>query len=164
MRASAVEAAEAKRRAFQSKREGGRGKREERRKADEGKEDQGLFTPLPTDTSTATTKTTDTSTTATTKTTDPSSQAYFSAIPSHLTPTHPWFLPATSTHTSLSSAREAGIWTYPSTPLERARCATYRKVWTEGMFMGQGVKFGGEFLVYPGTSLAPPPPLTIKQA
>lgn len=147
MQVAAVEAAEEKKRAFQSKREGGKGKREERRKAEqelkEDKEDKEaeLFAPPPT------------STANTVPATNPSAaQAYFSAVPAHLT-THPWFQPTTSSFTTLSSAREAGIWTYPSTPLERARCATYRKVWAEGMFMGQGVKFGGEFLVYPGTSL-----------
>lgn len=139
MQVAAVAAAEEKKRAFQSKREGGKGKREERRK--EGKEEAGSFVPPPTTTTATATPT--------------NSQAYFSSVPSHLTTsTHPWFRPTEgeSLFHSLSSAREAGVWTYPSTPLERARCATFRKVWTEGMFMGQGVKFGGEFLVYPGSS------------
>ncbi|KAJ9091119.1 hypothetical protein QFC20_007726 [Naganishia adeliensis] len=140
MQVAAVAAAEEKKRAFQSKREGGKGKREERRK--EGKEEAGLFVPPPPTTTATATPT--------------SSQAYFSSVPSHLTTsTHPWFRPTEgeSLFHSLPSAREAGVWTYPSTPLERARCATFRKVWTEGMFMGQGVKFGGEFLVYPGDPL-----------
>ncbi|KAJ9109234.1 hypothetical protein QFC21_000563 [Naganishia friedmannii] len=84
------------------------------------------------------------------------SQAYFSSITSHPHPfTHPWFNPSlpSAIYTSLSLAQQAGVWTYPSTPLERARCAVYRRLWEEGMFMGQGVKFGGEFLVYPGDPL-----------
>lgn len=138
MQDAAAAAAEEKKRAFMAKRESGRGKREERegrQKVTEGREDE-LFAPR---------------TTATTLT----AQAYFSSIPSHLSPaTHPWFHPSppsTLFHT-LPAAREAGVWTYPSTPLEQSRCATFRKVWTEGMYMGQGVKFGGEFLVYPGKS------------
>jgi tRNA-splicing endonuclease subunit Sen34 len=149
MQVAAVAAAEEKRRAFQGKRDGGRGKREERRR--EGKEEEeALFVPPPT----------------TTTATPPANQAYFSIVPSHLTTSHPWFHPSptSSLFHSLPSAHQAGIWTYPSTPLERARCATFRKVWTQGMFMGQGVKFGGEFLVYPGTSLPLSSPSLVTDA
>lgn len=54
-------------------------------------------------------------------------------------------------YTSISSARAAGIWDYPSTAFERARCGVFHDLWTQGYFMGGGIKFGGEYLVYPGT-------------
>ncbi len=77
--------------------------------------------------------------------------AYFTEIPA--TPIrHPWFSPETtgSVYRDLESARAANVWTYPLTLLERARCASFRKVWEEGYYLGHGVKFGGEFLIYPG--------------
>ena len=63
-----------------------------------------------------------------------------------------WYSPnqALATHTTLSSAREAGVWTFPSTLAERARCGVFKDLWEQGYFMGGGIKFGGEYLVYPG--------------
>jgi tRNA-splicing endonuclease subunit Sen34 len=52
--------------------------------------------------------------------------------------------------TTLSSAREAGVWTYPSTLSERARCGVFQDLWKQGNFIGGGIKFGGEYLIYPG--------------
>jgi tRNA-splicing endonuclease subunit Sen34 len=148
MQEAAVALVEEKKRAFAMKRESGKGKREKRREVKESGDaeaEEGLFAPDPVNPVTKTTK-------------PPSSTPYFTTVPSHPTPsTHPWFDPtsSSSSYTTLSSARDAGVWTYPRTALERARCATYREVWTKGMFMGQGVKFGGEFLVYPGAFKSP---------
>jgi len=63
-----------------------------------------------------------------------------------------WYSPnqVLATHATLSSAREAGVWTYPSTLAERARCGVFKDLWKQGYFMGGGIKFGGEYLVYPG--------------
>jgi tRNA-splicing endonuclease subunit Sen34 len=55
-----------------------------------------------------------------------------------------------ATYDTLAAARAAGIWTYPSTETERARCAAFRDLWENGNFMGGGIKFGGDWLVYPG--------------
>lgn len=89
-------------------------------------------------------------TTSSTSTPDPST-AYFTIVPA-TSISHPWFDPSLphGSYTSLSSASVSGIWSYPSTLLERARCSSYRALWEQGMFLGQGVKFGGEFLIYPG--------------
>lgn len=64
-----------------------------------------------------------------------------------------WYSPkqASAIYTTLASAREARIWTYPSTLSERARCGVFKDLWKKGYFMGGGIKFGGEYLVYPGT-------------
>lgn len=59
-----------------------------------------------------------------------------------------WYAPRS--HLSLTTAREAGIWLYPSTLQERARCGVFRDLWEKGYYMGGGIKFGGEYLVYPG--------------
>lgn len=61
-----------------------------------------------------------------------------------------WYRPHLHSYETLSAAREAGIWTYPSTPEEHARCGVFRALWEKGYYMGCGVKFGGEYLVYPG--------------
>ncbi|KAG1718500.1 tRNA-intron endonuclease catalytic domain-like protein [Suillus lakei] len=58
-----------------------------------------------------------------------------------------WYAP--HFHGSLTTAREAGIWLYPSTLQERARCGVFRDLWEKGYYMGGGIKFGGEYLVYP---------------
>lgn len=56
------------------------------------------------------------------------------------------------TYLTLALALDAGVWTYPSTPAERTQCAVFRDLWTQGLFMGGGIKFGGDWLVYPGYS------------
>lgn len=71
-------------------------------------------------------------------------------LPSTASPLVP--VPATAAHLTLASARAAGVWTYPETEIERARCAVFRDLWEQGFFMGGGIKFGGDWLVYPGQS------------
>lgn len=61
---------------------------------------------------------------------------------------HPWYRP--TRYDDLASAKQAGVWPYPSTRLERASCRVFRDLWERGYFLGSGLKFGGEFLVYPG--------------
>lgn len=56
---------------------------------------------------------------------------------------------------TLEAARQAGLWTYPSTQEERARCAVFRDLHEKGYWMGGGLKFGGDWLVYPGRSFLP---------
>lgn len=53
-------------------------------------------------------------------------------------------------HSTLESARDAGLWTYPATLEERARCAVFRDLHEKGYWMGGGLRFGGDWLVYPG--------------
>ncbi|OJA13717.1 hypothetical protein AZE42_02940 [Rhizopogon vesiculosus] len=60
-----------------------------------------------------------------------------------------WYAP----HSHLYSSIEAGIWKYPSTLQERARCGVFRSLWEQGFYMGVGIRFGGEYLVYPGDPL-----------
>lgn len=65
----------------------------------------------------------------------------------------PWYQPGQHSYSTLDAASSAGIWTYPSTPMQRARCAAFRHLWSQGYFLGIGIKFGGDFLVYPGDPL-----------
>ncbi|KAA1079079.1 tRNA-splicing endonuclease subunit [Puccinia graminis f. sp. tritici] len=67
--------------------------------------------------------------------------------PTH-TPEHPDVV-----HHHLDSARRAGLWTFPDNQLQRARSAVFSALWRQGMFLGIGLKFGCDFLVYPGDSL-----------
>ena len=62
-----------------------------------------------------------------------------------------WYNQSAHSYTTLASAREAGIWDYPATADERARCSVFRDLWEKGYSMGGGIKFGGDYLVYPGT-------------
>ena len=61
-----------------------------------------------------------------------------------------WYSPERVTYSTLEDAKAAGIWSYPSTLYERAKCAVFQDLWEKGHFMGGGIKFGGDFLVYPG--------------
>lgn len=85
-------------------------------------------------------------------------EAYTIIIPSQPTE-HPWFQPPV--YETIEAAKLAGVWNYPSTPLEAAKCAVYADLIEKGYFIGGGLKFGGDWLVYPGES-APqsrqPPP------
>jgi hypothetical protein len=51
---------------------------------------------------------------------------------------------------TLDAARTAGVWSYPASADERARCEVFRDLWEKGYYMGGGVRFGGDWLVYPG--------------
>jgi tRNA-splicing endonuclease subunit Sen34 len=68
-----------------------------------------------------------------------------------------WYNPTSSPKSSngpiyetIAAARDAGIWMYPMNEAQRARCAVFRDLWEQGYFMGGGIKFGGDWLVYPG--------------
>lgn len=39
---------------------------------------------------------------------------------------------------------------YPSTEKEVLRYHVFKDLWEKGFFLTSGVKFGGDFLVYPG--------------
>jgi tRNA-splicing endonuclease subunit Sen34 len=64
-----------------------------------------------------------------------------------------WYNPDAHAYTTIEAARAAGVWDFPSTLEERARCGVFRGLWEKGYFMGGGIKFGGNYLVYPGPSL-----------
>lgn len=56
-------------------------------------------------------------------------------------------------YTTLDEARASGVWSYPQTPEEVARCRVFEDLWKQGYFMGNGLRFGGHWLVYPGEYL-----------
>ncbi|KAJ7694205.1 hypothetical protein B0H17DRAFT_866661, partial [Mycena rosella] len=64
-----------------------------------------------------------------------------------------WYDDSASQFTTIQSAKAAGIWEYPTTLFERAKCGVFRGLWEQGMYMGGGIKFGGDYLVYPGDPL-----------
>ena len=61
-----------------------------------------------------------------------------------------WYSSEGSTYTTIEDAKAAGIWSYPSNSFERAKCAVFRDLWEKGHYMGGGIRFGADFLVYPG--------------
>ncbi|GAA5905096.1 tRNA splicing endonuclease subunit SEN34 [Sporobolomyces salmoneus] len=74
---------------------------------------------------------------------------------------YPWYNPSTtsssnrapSVHTTLESAAQANVWNYPSNRLQTSRCLVFEDLWRKGYYMGGGLRFGGDFLVYPGDPL-----------
>ncbi|KAF5386781.1 hypothetical protein D9615_001871 [Tricholomella constricta] len=75
-------------------------------------------------------------------------------IPASSTSSLDWYDPnASCSYTTIAAAKAAGIWDYPSTLQERAKCGVFRSLWEQGYFMGGGIKFGGDYLVYPGDPL-----------
>ncbi|KAL8280993.1 hypothetical protein RQP46_006672 [Phenoliferia psychrophenolica] len=65
----------------------------------------------------------------------------------------PWFDPSAATFRTLESAKDAGVWNYPDTKLQEARCEVFEDLWRTGHYMGGGLRFGGDFLIYPGDPL-----------
>ena len=61
-----------------------------------------------------------------------------------------WYTPAPHAYSTIRAAKDAGMWSYPSDLTERAKCAVFRDLWEKEYYMGGGLKFGGDFLVYPG--------------
>ena len=59
----------------------------------------------------------------------------------------------TNAYLTLQEAQAAGVWTYPSTLQERARCAAFEALHSKGFFLSTGLRFGGDFVVYPGDPL-----------
>ncbi|GAA5888698.1 hypothetical protein JCM16303_003056 [Sporobolomyces ruberrimus] len=71
---------------------------------------------------------------------------------------YPWYNPSSSdsspsTHSTLEAAAEAKVWNYPTTKLQESRCRVFEDLWKKGFYMGGGLRFGGDFLVYPGDPL-----------
>lgn len=44
----------------------------------------------------------------------------------------------------------AAEWSFPSSNMEKLRYATYKDMWEREYYISTGIKFGGDFLVYPG--------------
>lgn len=65
-----------------------------------------------------------------------------------------WYDPNAVLYPTIAAAKEAGVWDYPSDLQERAKCGVFRSLWEQGYFMGGGIKFGGDYLVYPGSCLS----------
>ncbi len=86
---------------------------------------------------------------ATTDAPSSSSQVYTVSVPT-TSGAFAWYAPAAHAYETLDAAREAGVWTYPATEGERARCEVFRDLWEKGYYLGGGGKFGGDWLVYPG--------------
>ncbi|GAA5966331.1 hypothetical protein JCM3765_005260 [Sporobolomyces pararoseus] len=68
---------------------------------------------------------------------------------------YPWYDPdsPTTTYSTLESAKEAKVWNYPTNKLQQSKCKVFEDLWRKGFYMGIGLRFGGDFLVYPGDPL-----------
>jgi tRNA-splicing endonuclease subunit Sen34 len=73
-------------------------------------------------------------------------RSYAFTIPA--TSDQPWYSP--TCYYTLDEARSAGIWTYPESLQEKSKCAIFGDLWKKGYYMGNGLRFGGDWLVYPG--------------
>lgn len=64
----------------------------------------------------------------------------------------PWFNPTSEsiTYSTLESAAAVGLFNYPATALQKVKCKVFEDLWKKGFFLGGGLKFGGDFLIYPG--------------
>ncbi|KIK59854.1 hypothetical protein GYMLUDRAFT_44324 [Collybiopsis luxurians FD-317 M1] len=64
-----------------------------------------------------------------------------------------WYSPDSVSFSTIEAAKEAGIWDFPSDLHDRARYGVFKDLWEQGFFMGGGIRFGGDYLVYPGDPL-----------
>lgn len=68
----------------------------------------------------------------------------------------PWFDAGAegASFETLEAAGAAGVWNYPEpgprAVLQEARCRVFEELWRKGHYLGVGLRFGGDFLVYPG--------------
>lgn len=76
--------------------------------------------------------------------------AYMITIPTSSS-SFDWYDTVANVYSTITAAKSAGIWSYPSSSYERARCGVFKALWEQGFYMGIGIKFGGDFLVYPGS-------------
>ncbi|KAF9009421.1 hypothetical protein BDQ17DRAFT_1421606 [Cyathus striatus] len=83
----------------------------------------------------------------------PSSSTLYTVVIPAASTAYEWYDTYKSSYNTIGAAKAAGIWEYPSNLQERARCGVFRGLWEKGYFMGGGIKFGGEYLVYPGDPL-----------
>jgi tRNA-splicing endonuclease subunit Sen34 len=83
----------------------------------------------------------------------PQTPTYTIVIPGTST-SFSWYTPEPHAYSTIQAAKDAGIWSYPSDLAERAKCAVFRDLWGKGHYMGGGLKFGGDFLVYPGIPIS----------
>ncbi|KAN0063531.1 tRNA-splicing endonuclease subunit [Thecaphora frezii] len=69
----------------------------------------------------------------------------------------PWFAPSleepTTAFLTLSEARRSGAFSYPMTEMEMATCCVFETLHEQGFYLGIGLRFGGQFTVYPGDPL-----------
>lgn len=76
----------------------------------------------------------------------------------------PWYSPSSHMYTTLKEARNIGLWNYPENKVQVSRCRIFEDLWKRGHFLGGGLRFGGDFLVYPGSSFPPFPLLLLPLA
>ena len=64
----------------------------------------------------------------------------------------PWYRQRApkATYRTLSQAAKAGLWTYPRTAEQQARCAVFEALRAKDYYMSKGLRFGGDLVVYPG--------------
>ncbi len=93
-------------------------------------------------------KTINTSHSATQAEESASSSGYVITVPA--ASEYQWYSLDKAVFSTIEAAQKAGVWMYPSNLSERARCGVFRSLWKQGYFMGSGIKFGGDYLVYPG--------------
>ncbi|KAI9599050.1 hypothetical protein BDF19DRAFT_113860 [Syncephalis fuscata] len=66
------------------------------------------------------------------------------------TPSVPWHIEqlGKNVYDTWIDAQKAGVWRFPSTVLEWRSFQVYRDLWRQGWWLGSGLKFGGQYLVY----------------
>lgn len=89
--------------------------------------------------------------TSTPETANLSEATYTVTIPAGSASHLAWYSAQEYTYSTVEAAIEAGIWSYPNDAHERAKCNVFRDLWEQGHYMGGGIRFGGDYLVYPGT-------------
>ncbi|KAI0691171.1 tRNA-intron endonuclease catalytic domain-like protein [Cytidiella melzeri] len=82
-----------------------------------------------------------------------SNVAWMVTVPASSSAELEWYSSEGVTYATIEDAQAAGVWLYPSTSFERAKCAVFRDLWEKGHYMGGGIRFGADFLVYPGDPL-----------
>jgi len=132
-----------------------RQQRQRQREEEEGKEGFTVFVPELKQGQETTGKP---STTTTTRTEPDLSSIPYTILIDTTSSSYPWYDPSSTSssstiYTTLESAASARIWNYPLNELQSSKCKIFEDLWRKGYYMGGGLRFGGDFLVYPGDPL-----------
>jgi tRNA-splicing endonuclease subunit Sen34 len=64
-----------------------------------------------------------------------------------------WYNDDDNKSKTLESAKQSKVWTWPETPQEEYKYKIYCDLWNKGYFISSGLKFGGDYLLYPGKQI-----------
>jgi len=64
-----------------------------------------------------------------------------------------WYNDDENCFDSIDTAKQNNLWVWPSTSKDIQKYKVYCDLWNKGYYITSGIKFGGDYLLYPGDPL-----------